>query len=235
MENKNLVYGGIVFIVTCGIIFGILSRNFVTKKLIKASEEWVNFKYGLLVLFIMIFFSSIPPFMGISFLCVFSGSVYGMGYGWLLVAIASTMGSLTAFIFYRTIFNKYSFELVKTNERLLVIAETLKYKLSFLLLVMLRFCPIPFSITNGLLASISEISTINFLISTAISTPKFLVNVFVGSRLKTLGQKNDDISTFVLNIVFLVIAAITFGFFSYLINKKFKQKFSLLKEDDGLI
>ncbi|KAL2256126.1 hypothetical protein VTK26DRAFT_2144 [Humicola hyalothermophila] len=59
---------------------------------------------------------------------------------------------------------------------------------------MIRLCPLPYSLSNGFLATVGSIRARTFALATACATPKLLVHVFIGSRLALLAESGDEMS-----------------------------------------
>ncbi|VUC28394.1 unnamed protein product [Clonostachys rosea] len=157
------------------------------------STSWRALPGGWLIVFALIFISSFPPMIGYSTINTMSGFVYGFPHGWPIVAVGCTLGSLCAFIASRTIFSGYIDRTVGKDPKFIALSQVLKRD-GLLYLTGIRFCPLPFSLSNGFLATIPSISPIAFAISTALSTPKLLIHVFIGSRLAALAESGDKMS-----------------------------------------
>lgn len=75
------------------------------------------------------------------------------------------------------------------------------------LLIMIRLCPLPYSLSNGALSTFHTISPLNFALATAIATPKLLIHVFIGSRLKALAGDMDT-GTKVINWASIILGGV---------------------------
>lgn len=51
---------------------------------------------------------------------------------------------------------------------------------------MIRLCPLPYSISNGAIATVPTVSWPTFMLASALASPKLLIHVFVGSRLAAI-------------------------------------------------
>ncbi|CAG9937922.1 unnamed protein product [Clonostachys rosea f. rosea IK726] len=111
------------------------------------STSWRALPGGWLIMFALIFVSSFPPMIGYSTI--------------------NTI--LCAFIASRTIFSGYIDRTVGKDAKFIALSQVLKRD-GLLYLTGIRFCPLPFSLSNGFLATIPSISPIAFAISTALST-----------------------------------------------------------------
>ncbi|KAF5099690.1 hypothetical protein D0Z03_000951 [Geotrichum reessii] len=75
----------------------------------------------------------------------------------------------------------------------------------FQLLWMIRLCPLPYSLSNGALASIPSVTAFNFVLATVVTSPKLLIHIFIGDRIARLGTEKDFASR-VVDIVSMLIA-----------------------------
>jgi uncharacterized membrane protein YdjX (TVP38/TMEM64 family) len=157
------------------------------------SASWRELPAGWLIVFSLVFVSAFPPMIGYSTFNTIAGFVYGFPYGWPIVAIACTLGSLAAFYASRTVLSKSIDRMVGKDPRFVALGQVLKQD-GILYLTGIRFCPLPFSLSNGFLATIPSITPMSFAISTALSTPKLLVHIFIGSRLAVLAENGDEMS-----------------------------------------
>ncbi|KAL2156938.1 hypothetical protein VTH06DRAFT_1873, partial [Thermothelomyces fergusii] len=81
--------------------------------------------------------------------------------------------------------------LVGRDRRFVALGQTLRHD-GLAVLVMIRFCPLPYSLSNGFLATVGSIGLARFTLATAVATPKLLVHVFIGSRLALLAESGDE-------------------------------------------
>lgn len=121
-------------------------------------------------------------------------TLIGFSYGFwptgiLLGMAASMTGSAVAFLSVRTFFSKWmqSFGAEK-SEKWQAFSHVVKAK-GLPLIIMIRWCPLPWAIGNGLFASIPTVSFPAFLLANLLLQPRLLVTVFIGSR---MGSFVDD-------------------------------------------
>lgn len=75
--------------------------------------------------------------------------------------------------------------------------------------MMIRWCPLPWAIGNGLFASIPTVTLPAFLLANLVVQPRLLVPVFIGSRMKSLaGEKTTDNVTKWINGVSICVGLI---------------------------
>lgn len=83
--------------------------------------------------------------------------------------------------------------MVATDRRFEALSLTLKHD-GIKLLCMIRFCPLPYSISNGAVSTFPTVTPLAFAFATAIATPKLMIHVWIGQRLAILAaaeQKMD--------------------------------------------
>ncbi|KAL6868393.1 hypothetical protein J3F83DRAFT_736908 [Trichoderma novae-zelandiae] len=186
----------VVFVILLGWVFIILSVLYSEAFfawLATVSKTWREIRGGWVIAFMLIFVTSVPPIVGYSTANTIAGFVYGFPMGWPIAASACVIGSLTAFMACRTVLSGHVNKLIGTDHRFVALGQVLR-KDGLLYLTGIRFCPLPFSLSNGFLATIPSISPLTFVISTALSTPKLLIHIFIGSRLALIAEQGDSMS-----------------------------------------
>ncbi|OTA64562.1 hypothetical protein K449DRAFT_327505 [Hypoxylon sp. EC38] len=174
----------VVFLVYSHRIFAALSP---------VAAGWRALPGGWIIVFLMTCASGFPPMIGYSTCVTIAGFVYGFPGGWFIVASATVLGSLAAFVASRTVLSGYVHNLVGADKRFVALGQVLRRDGLFVLAA-IRFCPLPFSLSNGFLATIPSITPLRFALATAMATPKLLVHVFIGSRLALLAETGDKMS-----------------------------------------
>lgn len=208
--------GGVV-VLALGIVFLVFShRIFVALR--PVAEGWRALPGGWVLLFLVSAVAAFPPMVGYSLTITVAGFIFGFPGGWPIVAGATVVGSTASFLASRTILSGYVQRLVGEDRRFVALGQVLRRD-GLPVLVAIRFCPLPFSLSNGFLATIPSISPGSFALATALSTPKLLVHVFIGDRLAQLAD-NDDMPTSTrvvnyLSILFGSVVGITVGWFVY--------------------
>ncbi|CAI4216557.1 unnamed protein product [Parascedosporium putredinis] len=181
---RLLVLLGLVGLTALTITFLIYSHD-IFKSLGPIAEAWRQAPGGWIIIWLVVFASAFPPLIGYSTANTVAGFIFGFPLGWPIVASATTIGSLAAFMASRTILSAYVHRLVGKDHRFLALGQVLK-KEGVGMLTMIRFCPLPFSLSNGFLATIPSITPLMFTLSTAFASPKLLVHIFIGSRIALL-------------------------------------------------
>ncbi|KAL9125712.1 MAG: hypothetical protein Q9217_005126 [Psora testacea] len=183
------------------------------------AERWKNLKGGWLILWAMTFTTAFPPVIGYSTCLTLSGFVYGFPWGWPIVASATVVGSTCSFIVSRSLLSGFVTRLVAQDKRFEALSLVLKHD-GLKLLLMIRLCPLPYSLSNGAISTFPTVQPLMFALATAAATPKLLIAVFVGSRLAVIAKSGEkmDIGTKAINwasIVFGLLLGVATGWMIY--------------------
>ncbi|KAI0008521.1 hypothetical protein F4779DRAFT_586716 [Xylariaceae sp. FL0662B] len=154
---------------------------------------WRTLPGGWALIFLMTCATAFPPMIGYSSCVTVAGFVYDFPGGWPVAAGATVAGSTASFVASRTVLSRYVDGLVGGDRRFVALGQVLRHD-GLPVLAAIRFCPLPFSLSNAFLATIPSVSPVSFALATALATPKLLVHVFVGSRLARLAESGDDMS-----------------------------------------
>ncbi|PWY80708.1 Golgi apparatus membrane protein tvp38 [Aspergillus heteromorphus CBS 117.55] len=157
------------------------------------AEQWEHSVLAYFVLWLCVFFVSLPPLVGWSTFGTMAGYIFGIWKGWLLYASATILGSTFSFIVSRTILSRFVHRLMERDKRFAALALTLKYD-GLKLLCMIRLCPLPYSVCNGAVSTFPTVHPLMYGLATAIISPKLLVPAFIGSRLRVLSDNNEEMS-----------------------------------------
>ncbi|MCJ1287460.1 Tlg2-vesicle protein [Xylographa opegraphella] len=153
------------------------------------AEKWKSLNGGWLILWALTFVTAFPPVIGYSTCVTLAGFVYGFPEGWFIAASANVLGSLCSFLTSRTLLSSFTQRLLAHDTRFSAFTLVLKTD-GLPLLIMLRLCPLPYSLSNGFMATIPTISPLLFALATTIASPKLLIHVFIGSRLAALNESD---------------------------------------------
>lgn len=206
-----------VFLLVSTILFLAYSKQ-IFAWLGPIAKSWRNLSGGWLILWVMCFCVGFPPMIGYSTCVTIAGFVFGMK-GWFIIATATVAGSTAGFIVSRTLLKDFVARLTEKNQRFAALSLVLKHD-GLKLLVMIRLCPLPFSLSNGAISTIPTVTWWNFALATAIASPKLLLHIFVGSRLGDLAENGDKMDTKTkivsyVSIVFGMVAGIATGYVVY--------------------
>ncbi|KAJ5322257.1 hypothetical protein N7541_007539 [Penicillium brevicompactum] len=183
------------------------------------AEKWESSWLVAFVLWLCVFFVSFPPLLGWSTFGTVAGFIFGVWKGWLIYASATILGSTASFYVSRTILSGFVHRLMERDKRFAALALTLKYD-GLKLLCMIRLCPLPYSICNGAVSTFPTVQPLMYGLATAIISPKLLVPAFVGSRIRLLSEKGEEMSAGskavnVCSIIFTVGIGIFTGWYIY--------------------
>ncbi|KAI3328396.1 tlg2-vesicle protein of [Ustulina deusta] len=207
--------GAVVLVVA--VLFLVFSHR-IFAALHPVAEGWRNLPGGWALLFLLSAATAFPPLIGYSTTVTVAGFIFGFPRGWFIVAAATVVGSTASFLASRTVLSGYVQRLVGEDRRFVALGHVLRHD-GLLVLAAIRLCPLPFSLSNGFLATIPSVSPGNFALATALSTPKLLIHVFIGDRLAQLTENDDmPLGTRIVNylgILFGLVVGVTVGWFVY--------------------
>lgn len=123
--------------------------------------------------------------------------------------------------------------LIANDKRFAALALTLKHD-GLKLLVMIRLCPLPYSLSNGAIATFPTVHWGSFALATAIVSPKLMIHIFIGSQIEKIaesGGKMDPKTRAIsyLSILIGAVAGIATGWFMY---KKTKERARQLEQEE---
>ncbi|GHJ88103.1 hypothetical protein NliqN6_4505 [Naganishia liquefaciens] len=146
--------------------------------------------WGAALLFLMVVLASHPPLFGFAFSMSLIGYTFGFWRGAALAVAASMTGAAVAFLSVRTFFLQWMKQFGSgKSDKWDAFSHVVKAK-GTILIIMIRWCPLPWALGNGLFASIESVSFSSFMLANLLLQPRLLVPVFIGSRLVSL--VNDD-------------------------------------------
>lgn len=225
-----LIFAGLC----CGTIGLLLLvfHNKIFNWLVTVSNELHDKKSTQFILGCLIFVVGFPPLIGYSFLSTSTGLIYGVSWhGWLILSISSVCGSIASFTVFKNILKSRAEQLVHTNKRFEAFASILKENNGYWFLALLRLCPFPYSLTNGAIAGVHGITIKNFAIANLITTPKLFIYLFVGSKLKNIGETKSS-SEKIFDILSIVFTGVVFTMTAWLLYFKTQQRYQLLSTQE---
>ena len=110
----------------------------------------------------------------------------------------------------RTILSSYVHRLVGQDKRFEALALTLKHD-GLQILCMIRFCPLPYSLSNAAMSTFPTVNPLSFALATAIASPKLLIHVFIGSRLAVIAESEGgkmDAGTKAINYISIIVGGV---------------------------
>ncbi|KAF2278134.1 uncharacterized protein EI97DRAFT_431394 [Westerdykella ornata] len=230
-QRALLVTGGLACLVL-SILF-IIYNEAIFRAILPYTKKWRDLPAGWLILWVLIFVVSFPPLLGYSTLLTICGFVFGFPNGWFIAASASVVGSTVSFILSRSVLKNMVHRLVAHDTRFAALALTLKHD-GIKLLVMIRMCPLPYSLSNGAIATFPTVHWASYASATAIVSPKLMLHVFVGSQLEKIaegGGKMDAKTKAIsyLSIVIGIVAGLATGWIMY---RKTKERAAELEAEE---
>jgi uncharacterized membrane protein YdjX (TVP38/TMEM64 family) len=133
------------------------------------AKTWRELPAGWLLVWLLTFICAFPPMIGYSTAVTIAGFVYGFPWGWPIVATATVAGSTAAFFTSRGVFSGYVHRLVGKDHRFVALGHVLRRD-GLGVLAMIRLCPLPYSLSNGFLATMPSIRPLGFAAATACAT-----------------------------------------------------------------
>lgn len=194
--------------IALAILFLIFSER-IFEWLQPLAEKWKNLKGGWLILWMMCFVTAFPPVIGYSTCLTLAGFIYGFPWGWPIVASATVVGSACSFLVSRTLLRRYVERLVTGDKRFEALSLVLQRD-GLKLLLMIRLCPLPYSLSNGAISTFPTVQPMMFTLATAAATPKLLIAVFIGSRLAIIAKNGEkmDAATKAINWVSIILGVL---------------------------
>jgi hypothetical protein len=123
--------------------------------------------------------------------------------------------------------------LIEKDPRFAALALTIKHD-GLKLLIMIRLCPLPYSLSNGALSTIPTVTWQQFMLATALVSPKLLLHVFVGSKLGELAEKGKtmDARTKAISYVSIAIGVVAGALTGFVIYRQTKIRAKELEEQE---
>ncbi|GAV51945.1 hypothetical protein ZYGR_0AF04170 [Zygosaccharomyces rouxii] len=222
-QKAMVIIGGM-----CALVLGILLLVFhapMLHWLVHTSNELKSQKKTAFILILLLFCVSFPPLIGFSFLSTSTGLIYGVSFeGWMILAIGSVFGSIASFAVFQTLLRSRAEQLVHASPRFEAFASILQENHSYWILALLRLCPFPYSLTNGAVAAVHGLSIRNFSIAQVIASPKLLAYLFVGSRIKNIGESNSAGSK-LFDLISILVTGLLLTFTAWLLYFKTRNKY----------
>lgn len=194
--------------IVLAILFLIFSER-IFQWLQPLAEKWKNLRGGWLILWLLCFGTAFPPVIGYSTCLTLAGFIYGFPWGWPIVATATVVGSLCSFLISRTVLRRFVERLVTEDKRFEALNLVLQHD-GLKLLIMIRLCPLPYSLSNGAISTFPTVKPSMFMLATAAATPKLLIAVFIGSRLAIIAKNGEkmDAATKAVNWISIILGGL---------------------------
>lgn len=232
LQRVLLVLAGLTSFVL-SILFLVYNEHIFKYWLAPVAKKWRDIPAGWLILWSMTFIVSFPPLIGYSTCITLAGFVYGFPNGWFIVASATVIGSTASFLASRMILHRFVTRLIANDSRFAALALTLKHD-GIKLLIMIRLCPLPYSLSNGAIATFPTVHWASFMLAGAIASPKLLLHVFVGAKIGELAEKGEqmDAKTKAISYISIVIGLVAGILTGYLMYWKTKVRAAELEAQE---
>lgn len=231
LQRAGIVVLNIILLVS--VILGLIYNERIFAWLAPAAKRWRELPGGWMILWALTFAVSFPPMIGYSTLVTIAGFVFGMK-GWLIMSTATTIGSTCGFLASRTLLKSFVGKLTEKNKRFAALSLVLKHD-GLKLLIMIRLCPLPYSLSNGAISTIPTVTWQHFMLATAIASPKLLLHIFVGSRIGDLAERGDkmDAKTKAVSYITIVIGMVAGAATGYFIYVRTKARATELEAEEA--
>lgn len=230
--QRVLAAVALVLVAVFGLLFLIYNER-IFAWLRPFAVRWRDLRGGWLIVWSLVFIAAFPPLIGYSTCLTIAGFLYGVPKGWCVVASATVLGSLGSFLLSRTLLAGYVHRLVEHDRRFAALALTLKHD-GLKLLVMVRLCPLPYSLSNGAMSTFPTVHPLSFALATAIASPRLLIHVFIGSRLGALAEDGDtmDAGTKAVNYASIIGGGILGVLVGWSIYQRTMSRAKLLEAEE---
>ncbi|KAL9060492.1 MAG: hypothetical protein Q9162_000665 [Coniocarpon cinnabarinum] len=133
----------------------------------------------------------------------------------------------------RAVLSGYVHRLVQNDNRFAALSLVLKHD-GFKLLCMVRLCPLPYSFSNGAIATIPTVHWFKFMLATAVAAPKLFIHIFIGSRIAKIADENGTMSAGdrAWNYFGIAIGAVIGVVTGWVIYKQTKQRAEELEKQE---
>jgi hypothetical protein len=123
--------------------------------------------------------------------------------------------------------------LIAHDTRFAALSLTLKHD-GLKLLVMYRLCPLPYSISNGAVATFPTVHWASYALATAIVSPKLMLHIFIGSQLEKIAESGGkmDPKTKALSYVSIFIGLVAGVTTGWLVYRKTKARAAQLEAEE---
>lgn len=152
---------------------------------------------------------------------------------WFIVSTASVVGSTCSFLLSRTLLRPLVHRLIANDSRFAALSLTLKHD-GLKLLVMIRLCPLPYSLSNGAIATFPTVHWASFALATAIASPKLLLHVFVGAKLGDIADHGGsmDLRTRAISYLSILIGVAAGALTGWIMYRKTTARARELEEEE---
>ncbi|SCW02202.1 LAFE_0F01222g1_1 [Lachancea fermentati] len=226
---------GVVFVMGAGFMLGMLIfHKRILKAMVAISDQLREKWYTPLLFASLVFLVSFPPLIGFSLLSTSVGLIYGVSFrGWITLFIGSVCGSIVAFALFKTLLRSQAERLMRANSKFEALTSILQDNDSYFILALIRLCPFPYSFTNGAIAGVYGVTIQNFSIASVLTSPKLVLYLFIGARLKNMGETDSPTSR-LFDFLSIVATGLVLFFTAWLLYYRAKRRYSELRREQQL-
>lgn len=152
---------------------------------------------------------------------------------WFIAATATIAGSTASFVLSRSVLKNLVHRLIANDKRFAALALTLKHD-GLKLLVMIRMCPLPYSLSNGAVATFPTVHWASYALATAIVSPKLMIHIFIGSQFEKIAESGGkmDAKTKAISYLSIAIGAVAGLITGWFMYKKTKERAAQLEAEE---
>ncbi|KAI0269166.1 Golgi apparatus membrane protein TVP38 [Gloeopeniophorella convolvens] len=226
IRGKILIIAVLLFYCSLPVFVIVLKPARIAQYFYDSGQKIRDHPLGWLLLYALIQIVSIPPMIGHTTMLNLCGFTYGLK-GFLVAAPASLVASALVFVVLRYMFSERLRTWSATNEKWQAL-ETVVDSKGLPLIILIRLSPFPpWPYSNAMFASIASVSVWQFMVATLCTLPRYLLYVFIGSRMAALsdGKQRDqmDKQTKIVNGVLIavgILAGVAAGSSLYILMKR---------------
>ncbi|KZW04102.1 hypothetical protein EXIGLDRAFT_716109 [Exidia glandulosa HHB12029] len=188
------------------IAFFVIGPKKVSHSIYTSAQRLRAMPFGWAILMSIMTATSIPPAVGFTTTMTLCGFVYGL-QGFAIAGPGMFLGSAVSFILLRVLFRRRIRTWANDNASWRALGSVIRAK-GMPLICLIRLCPLPWTGSNMLFASIETVSFVQFMLATTVLMPKCFIAVFIGARLALLsdGEHDKDGTTKLINWISICVA-----------------------------
>jgi len=137
-----------------------------------------------------------------------------LGQGWVIATVGLLLSACISFVVIRRILANMQGQWrmlarIKLDRRFRALQTAVRER-SLVMTMLARFCPLPYSYTNLLLASLDSLPLGTYALSVLLTSPRILFPLFMGAKLYDLSDNRVraelDAQTKQLNVLFIALS-----------------------------
>ncbi|XP_043503554.1 transmembrane protein 64 [Polistes fuscatus] len=209
---------------------------FICRDYIKVLLFWIENQniWIITVIFVALFtVVSFPIVIGYLFLIVASGYLFGIVRGIMMVVLSANLGIAIAHVTLGAFSSKLPIGALLQSDTARAILRVISGPQAFKVVLFARLTPIPFGLQNTIFA-VSNITGIRYHVASALGLlPAQLINVYLGSSLRSMQDVLEDRSTAATGyIVFCFQILVGVSLMVYVVQKARRElQLALLEAD----